>query len=351
MRRVTIKDVAEKAGVSKSTVSHVINKTRHVESDTEQKVVAAILELGYRPSSIARSLVSKRTKTAGLLVSNVGNPYYPEVIYGAEEVALANEYQLFLCNTGYNSDRGLRIVNSLIDKQVDGVLCLSSSLADTLIDELVDNNLPMVTLITSNAPRNDRISTITINFRTGIFQAIEHLVHLGHRRIALISGPNNLWTSKERRALFLEALSTNGIDPQDITEIEGDLRISGGRQALQQLLHIEPRPTAILAANDLMALGAMWEALKNEISVPGDLSVIGLDDIELSAAVSPPLTTISLPRYEIGKMAMEILLKMLEHQDMDDSQRTYQEIVVDTKLVVRQSTAQPSGQSSAALIV
>lgn len=343
MKRVTIKDVAELAGVSKSTVSHVINNTRHVEDNTKLRVKRAIDQLDYRPSSIARSLVSKRTKTVGLLVSNVGNPYYPEVIYGVEEIALKHGYQLFLCNTGYDTGRVITIVNSLIEKQVDGVLSLSSSLGDRVIEEITNSQTPVVTVINSLSRRSNLVSTISIDFEVGITQAIDHLVKLGHRRIAHISGPLNLWTAIERRDLFRKALVKNGLDPDEAIVIEGDLRIAGGRKAVGLLLEQTPRPTAAFAANDLMALGVMWEARNRGLRVPEALSVIGLDNIELSAAISPPLTTVAIPRYEIGKFAMNTLMEMINQGDdyQPGESSSAQDLVVDTQLIVRQSTTMP----------
>lgn len=334
MNRVTIKDVANRAGVSKSTVSHVLNKTRAVEEATREKVLRAVEELGYRPSQVARSLISKRTKTAGLLISDVSNPFYPDVILGVEEIAFAEDYSIFLCNTNYDLERGLKLVQSLVDKSVDGILFMSSSMSLQMVQEAVENQIHAVVLDWEDYNLQELASTITINFESGIQQAVRHLVEGGHQRIAHISGPLSLWTAQVRKNVFLKALEQNGIDGQQAVIIEGDLRIEGGRKAFEQLYQLYPRPTAVITANDLMALGVLWAARNAGLELPRDLSVIGLDDIDLASKVSPSLSTIALPRREIGKMAMQMLLEMIRQGREDQKSR----VIVDTTFVLRQST-------------
>ncbi|MGB9591044.1 MAG: LacI family DNA-binding transcriptional regulator [Candidatus Kryptoniota bacterium] len=334
MNRITIKDVANLAGVSKTTVSHVLNQTRFVQEDTRARVLKAIEELGYRPSSIARSLVSKRTKTVGLLISDVGNPFYPDVILGVEEVALANDYSIFLCNTNYDLQRAFKYINTIIDKSVDGVLFMSSSMTLEMVEEVVQHQIRAVVLDWGAMKLEEMASTITINFDVGIQQAIRHLVEMGHRNIAHVSGPLNLWTAQVRRDAFLRALKSNGLDWENAVIIEGDLRIEGGRKALEQIMGLNPRPTAVFTANDLMALGIIWAARNYHLNLPDDLSVVGLDDIDLSSKVTPSLSTVAMPRNEIGKMAMRMLLDLIEAGDSGVKQK----VSVDTAFVLRQST-------------
>jgi len=337
MRRVTISDVAERAGVSKSTVSHVINATRFVNHDTRQRVLEAINTLGYRPSTIARSMVSQHTRTVGLLISDVGNPFYSEVILGVDDVALANGYSVFLGNTSYDLERGMRLLISLVDRLVDGLLLMSSSLTVEMLQEAARHNIPTVVLDWGTPGVELSAVTITIDFESGIDQAVHHLVELGHRRIAHVSGPLDLWTARLRRDAFLTALPRHGLDPAEALIIPGDLRIEGGQKAIPQLLAARPRPTAVLAANDLTALGLLWAARAAGLNLPQELSVIGVDDIALASKVTPALTTISLPRYEIGRLAMETLLKLLREPATAPARHQ-----VATRLVVRASTAAPS---------
>jgi LacI family transcriptional regulator len=338
MKRVTITDVANLAGVSKSTVSHVLNQTRFVEESTRRKVVTAIENLGYRPSNIARSLVSKRTKTAGLLISDVGNPFYHEVIRGVEEIALAHGYSVFLCNTRYDLNLGMEFIHSLIEKSVDGILFMSSSMSLEMIEEVVQNQIQAVVLDWGN-PQVEKLATsIRINFAEGICQAVNYLVELGHTHIAHVSGPSDLWTAQVRKDIFLSALRENRLDTCQALVIEGNLRIDGGRRAFEQLIHASPRPTAVFAANDLTALGIVWAARNYGLNIPEQLSIIGLDDIELASEVNPALTTVALPRNEIGRMAMELLLDLITNPDKTGDQQHE----VSTKLTIRQSTARPA---------
>ncbi len=339
MSRSTIADVAQLAGVSKSTVSRVLSgNAEYMRAATRERVEQAIAELGYRPSSVARSLISKRTLTAGMLVSDIGNPFYPEVINGAEDVALKQGYNIFLCSSNYDLERGMTFVRSLIDKQVDGVLVMSSTMSDEWVQELARHNVPVVVLDWNTQDIEGTVGAISVDFEPGIRAAIDHLVELGHRRIAHVSGPLHLRTSHLRQDAFLKAMAAHNIDSQQITIVEGDLRIDGGKEALDHLLTLPERPTAVFAANDLMAMGIVRAARANDLRVPDDLSVVGLDNIWLIEDMEPPLTTVALPRYEIGQLAMQMLFDLLQEPALAQSVYHRQ---VETYFVIRQSTAVP----------
>jgi LacI family transcriptional regulator len=341
MKRVTISDVAEYAGVSKSTVSHVINQTRFVEEDTKQRVLEVIETLGYRPSSVARSMVSKRTKTAGLLVSDVGNPFYSEVILGVEETARTQDYNIFLCNTSYNIQRGMELIHSLIDKMVDGVLLMSSSMSMELVHELHKHRIPAVVMDWESNKVNGKAASISIRFSDGIREAVNYLYELGHRRFAHVSGPLQLWTACRRRDDFLNALEDCEIPPCEASIIEGNLRIDGGREAMGAIMELDQRPTAIFAANDLTALGLLWAANDYGLQIPEDMSLIGLDNIKLASQVTPPLTSVSLPRFEIGSLAMTLLLDLISLSENDHLDYSTLNKTVTTNLVIRKSTSKP----------
>lgn len=340
MSRATIADVAKVAGVSKSTVSRVLSgRDEYMKQETRARVEQAIAGLGYRPSSVARSLVSRLTYSVGLLVSDVGNPFYPEVIHGVEAVAFAHGYDMFLCNTNYDLERGMKFVRSLIDKQVDGVLIMSSTMSDAWVLELSENNVPVVVIDWQMKGVTDgAIGTLNVDYQPGIREMVDHLVGLGHRQIAHVSGPLRLRTAQLRRDAFFDALVANDLNPQNALLIEGDFRIEGGRQALAQLLAQEAPPTAIFAANDLMAMGIVRSARTHNLSVPGDLSVVGLDDIWLVRDMDPPLTTVALPRYELGSEAMKMLINLLQAASEENSKPVKK---IETHLVKRQSTGVP----------
>lgn len=338
MARSTISDVARMAGVSKSTVSRVLNgNLEYIRAETLAAVRTAIDTLGYRPSTAARSLTLKRTCTVGLLISDVGNPYYPEVIRAVEEIALANGYNVFLCNTNYDVARGEAFLRLLINQQVDGVLIMSSSMSDDWIRQLGDCQIPAVVLDWPFGAAAGRLGSIILDYEAGIRQAVEMLLSLGHHHFAHISGPLNLKTSQLRRDAFLGSLASCGVDPASVVVLEGNLRIDGGKRALATLAAMHPRPTAVFAANDLTAIGLIWAARGLGLHIPEDLSVVGLDDISLAAEVMPALSTVAMPRAQIGRAAMEMLLELIKLPP--DGQVVFRSVTMETRLVVRESTA------------
>lgn len=331
MSTPTIDDVAVAAGVSKATVSRVLGgKFTHIRPATRQRVEDAITALGYRPSAVARSLSSRRTFTIGMLVSDVANPFYADVIHGVEDAAIGAGYNVLLANTNYDVNRGLALIRSLVDRRADGVLVMSSSVSDDWLDELVVSNTAAVVLDWAGR-RMPGVSTIEVDFAPGIKEAAAMLVSYGHRRFAHVAGPLNLKTSRDRRDAFLSGLAAGGIRPEDVLIATGDLTIDGGRQAWQLLAEQRRAPTAVFCANDLMALGVLSAARSDGLRVPGDLSIVGLDDIWLASQFDPPLTTVALPRYEIGLLAADMLFGLLA--DREPERR-----VVSTSLVVRKST-------------
>jgi len=329
---ITIKDVASKAGVSASTVSHVINNTRYVREETTAKVVEAIQELNYYQNSQAKSLVTGKSHIIGLIVSDITNPFFPELVSGVEKNAIRQGFDVFLFNTDYDSERAAIITRRLIEQKVDGVIIMTTEIEFGLVNNLTSSAIPLVLLdwgITDSL-----VSNIKENFTIGIDEAISHLVELGHKEIAFISGPLNLKTAITRKEAFLTSLSKyQGIMAEPII-IEGDFKIEGGELAVTQILSSRKIPTAILAANDLMAIGAI-KGIKNQgLRVPHDISVIGLDDIYIASKMDPPLTTINLPRYKIGEIAWSLLHSLILNKNGPG-----REEAIDTRLVVRGTTA------------
>jgi LacI family transcriptional regulator len=333
----TIDDVAAAAGVSKATVSRVMNGDYvYIRKETRQRVEEAIASLGYRPSSVARSLTSKRTQTIGMMISDVGNPFYSDVIHGVEDVAIEQSYNIFLGNTNYDLARGMALVKSFIDRRVDGVLIMSSSMSDEWLEELTRAQVPVVVLDWEVKAKRGNLSAISVDYRAGIQGAAEHLIGLGHANFAHISGPAHLQTARDRRDAFLDALEEHGTNRSKVAILESNLTIEGGRQAVQKLLALSPRPSAVFTANDLMAIGILSEIQSSGVKVPEDLSIIGLDDIWLAAQTEPPLTTVALPRYDIGSMAVNILFELLNRSEKEPQTPILSK--VESSLVVRAST-------------
>ncbi|MBE2223073.1 MAG: LacI family DNA-binding transcriptional regulator [Anaerolineae bacterium] len=338
MSRTTIADVAKVAGVSKATVSRVLSGNyEYMRPNTRTKVENAIEKLGYRPSSVARSLTSNRTNTAAILVSDVGNPFYADVIHGVEDVAFKGHYDVFLCNTNYDLDRGLAFIRSLVDKRVDGVMIMSSSMSDLWLAELSKNNVPAVVLDWEVKAAGANVSTIGFDYSAGIQTAVDHLIALGHQHLVHVSGPLQLQTARDRRNAFWSALAKHGIPIESAPVIEGDLQIAGGRQAIEKIMGLSPRPTAVFTANDMTAIGLIAAARAKGIEVPRDLSVIGLDDIWLAEQLDPPLTTVGIPGYELGQLTMQMLFDLLDASGERPATPVRRQI--ETSLVVRQSTA------------
>jgi LacI family transcriptional regulator len=331
-----IADVAAAAGVSKATVSRVLSGSPvAIRPETREKVQKAVAELGFRPSSVARSLSVRRTFTVGVLVSDIGNPFYSDVIHGIEDAGLPKGYSFFLGNTNFDLPRGTDLIHSLIDRRVDGVIILFSRASDAWLTTLARHSVPASVVNWDSQLTLPETVAIDVDFRPGIQAAVEHLMALGHKHFAHVSGPLDLHTSRQRRDVYLEALAARGIDSSQVTIVEGDYYIEGGRSALRTLLKAKVRPTAVFAANDLMAIGVMGEARAQGLVVPGDLSVVGLDDVWLAAQTDPPLTTVAMPRYEIGFQAMQRLLELIEPGGTRSTDP------LATRLVVRESTAPP----------
>ena len=327
----TIKDVAEKAGVSTSTVSHVINNTRFVSEELKQSVLKAIKELSYYRDAQARGLATGKTHIIGLIVSDITNPFFPELIRGAETCATQQGYDVFLCNTGYDPERTSSLVRRLIEKKVDGAIIMTTEMEYALVVSLTTKKIPVVLL--DWGITDILVSNIKENFHKGIEEAIDHLIKLDHRNIAFISGPLNLKTAKTRRDVFLSIIKEYAVIMKEPIIIQGDWKISGGELAAERILNTPNHPTAILASNDLMAIGAMRKIKEVGLQIPKDISIIGLDDIFMSSLVDPPLTTINLPRYEIGKIAWNLLNYSMQNKD-----EMGKEEIVNTSLIVRNST-------------
>lgn len=327
-----IKDVAKVAGVSIATVSHVINKTRYVTEETRLKVEAAIERCNYTPNVQARSLASGRTRILGLIISDIANPFFPEVIKSIEEKASGHGYDVILSNTNYEPKRIVACVQRMLEQQVRGVAVMTSEMDFSLIDRLAAKNVAVVFLDVGQV--GPHISNIVVNYEKGIREGVEHLLSLGHRRIAYISGPSQLKSAAMRKAAFTRIMKKYQASLHTTPLIfEGDFKTDGGRRAAAEILRADPRPTAIVAANDLMAIGALREIKSAGLRAPQDISVIGFDDISFAALAEPQLTTIVIPRSEIGEAAIEALMETLKAPD-----HLGREVRVGTQLVVREST-------------
>jgi DNA-binding LacI/PurR family transcriptional regulator len=327
-----IKDVAQLAGVSTATVSHVINNTRFVSEEVKSKVKAAIEALNYTPNVHARSLSSGHSRTFGLIISDISNPFFPELIKSIEEKASAHGYDIILANTNYDPRRVVGSVQRMLEQNVRGVAIMTSEMDIGLSKRLADKRVALVFLDAGEV--GPHMSNIVVNYEKGIRESVEHLLALGHRHIAYVSGPPQLKSAARRRAAFTKIMKKHQASLRTTPFIyEGDFKATGGQRAAAEILRLQPMPTAIVSGNDLMALGALRELKNAGLRVPQDISVIGFDDISFAALAETQLTTIVIPRAEIGEAAIEALLHTIKAED-----NMGREFKVSTHLVAREST-------------
>jgi len=342
----TIKDVAALAGVSFTTVSHVLNDTRPVSADARRRVLAAVDEIGYLPSAVARSLRKSETKIVGVLVPNVQNPFFAELVCGVEESCRLAGYSVFLCNSDNDPKRQQQYMRTLLEKRVDGLLLSSAGDDEALAHIFKMASVPSVTV--DRLVPGARADRVSVNNQQGACNAVRHLIELGHRRIACISGPSEFEVARERCEGWRQALREAGMVPDESLVIESDFSSPGGYESARQMLRSQgqgdgagPAVTGIFASNDMMAIGALRAAAELGFKVPQQVSIVGFDDIELSRYVFPALTTVGCGVRQLGTEAGRVLIDRIEHPGGE-----LKEVLLTPHLVVRESTAPPPAPSA-----
>jgi DNA-binding LacI/PurR family transcriptional regulator len=326
----TMREVAKRAGVSPATVSRVLNKTQYIAPETERRVLEVVRQLNYFKNVHARRLATGQSDLFGLVISEIGNPYFPEIIRGFQAAAWDRGFDVLLFNTEYQPARIESVIRKLIESDVCGVAIMTSSLDKSAITELTAAGVGVV--FCNLGPPERLISNISIDYQCGISQAIEHVVSLGHRRAAVIAGPGNNRTAITIKHAMVAGLNDQKLDPLPV--IECNYRVDSGASAVRSILSQPEIPTVIFCGSDLIAMGAMKTLEEEGVRVPEDVSVVGIDDISFAFLARPPLTTISVPRENVGIIAFEALEKMLKlkrHKGAD--------YYLATRLVVRNSTA------------
>jgi DNA-binding LacI/PurR family transcriptional regulator len=330
---VTVYDVAQRAGVSIATVSRALNDRSRISASTRQHVLAVAAELGYQPNDLARSLVGKATQTIALLLPDIANPFFPELVKGVQTIADQRGHLLLLCHNADDEDKALHDLAMLRRKQVDGVILVAGALSGERFAE-ASAGLPVVVMDRKIVvPRS---TLVAVDHRIGARTATEHLLALGHRAIAHVAGPENLSVSVERRAGWEDALRAAGIESDEQLAIPGNFLEDGGWAAGQSLVKVRDRFTAVFAANDLTAIGLLAAFTEHGVRVPRDVSIIGFDGIHLAAYTTPKLTTVAQPIFELGQRAAELLLDRLAGGRAPEDA-----VILDTALVVRGSTGPP----------
>jgi LacI family transcriptional regulator len=302
--RITIADVARHAGVSKTTVSHVLSRKRPVSTMTRARVEEAIRELGYRPDGVARSLRTRTTHTVALIIPDITNPYYPAVARGLEDGLGGSTYRSFICNTDRHSEREVEFLEDVCDRGVDGIVLDSFTLSGERLAELVPPGVPLVRIGTTVID-DPGFDTVHADDEQGAFDATRHLIRRPSRRVAMVQGPPG--AAPRRNEGYLRALASVGAAPAPELVLPGEWTRDGGAAAMRRLLALPDPPQAVFCANDLMAFGVLDAAREAGLAIPGDLAVAGFDDIEAAAMTHPPLTTVSNPAYETGLLAGTLL--------------------------------------------
>jgi DNA-binding LacI/PurR family transcriptional regulator len=329
----SIKDVASTAGVSVATVSRVLNNNPRVKSPARARILAAIDQLGYQPSGIARNMRSQSVRVIGLVISDIQNPFFTTLVRAVEDVAYENQYTVLLCNSDEDLQKEQLYIDVLSRERVAGAIIVPTG--KDAFTPLLNARVPVVMVDRIVA---DRVAdAVVLDNVAGAFAATKHLIELGHRRIGLVGAPTSVSVGRERQRGYEKALRASKLkfDPNLICI--GNFKEQGGYQAARALLEREPRPTAILAVNNLMTLGACQAIAEKRLRIPKDISVIGFDDMPWFALLTPPLTAVRQPTYEIGVQAARLLFAR-----MQDNTRAVETRVLKPELIVRGSTAPPT---------
>lgn len=334
----SIRHVAQRADVSIATVSRVVNGISTVAPELAERVWSAVKEVGYVPNTQARALVSGRSRILGLVVSEITNPFFPELVQEFENLAVEQGYEVFIGSTNYDTVRTEALIRRMLQRSVDGVAIMTFGIEEELIQKLVERAFPLV--FVDAGPNLPNIRVLKVNYGEGIREAVQHLAALGHRQIAFISGPLQMRSAVARRDAFVSAIAELGLTvrPEDL--VEGTHTMEGGIKASEQLIALAELPTGIVCSNDMTAIGVLHGLHRATHPVPNDVSVVGFDDIHLAQFMLPPLTTVRMSCKHLAAAAVQALRAGIEPDSPHAQQREWP---ISTQLVVRQSTSFPRG--------
>jgi LacI family transcriptional regulator len=329
---ITIYDVAREASVSMATVSRVVNGNPNVKPVTRKKVLEVIDRLGYRPNAVARGLASKKTTTVGVIIPDISNIFFAELARGIEDIATMYKYNIILSNSDQNKDKELHLLNTMLGKQVDGLVFMGGNITAEHVEEFEKSPVPIV--LAGSIEESNKIPSVNIDYEEAVYDSIKEFIEKGHKNIAFVVGPlhepKNMF--KKLRG-YQRALQDFGIPYNEELVVEGDYTYDSGIEAIEKLLEVADRPTAILVGSDEMALGVVHGAEDKGYKVPEDFEVITSDNTRLSLMVRPQLTTIVQPLYDIGAVAMRLLTKLMNKEKVSE-----QIVVLPHRIEHRQST-------------
>ena len=330
MKRPTMNDVAALAEVSTATVSHVINKTRFVKEETRQRVLDAIHELEYRPSSVARSLNTNRTQTIGLIVSDASNYFFGEMLLGVENVLMPEDYTLLVCNTAETLERESHYLDLLLRQRVDGIIAAATSQQWDVLTEAQVQHTPVV--FVDRRFEGLKGPFVGVDNERGAYEGTSHLISCGHRRIGILAGFQRLSTMRQRLAGFQLAMHEHTLPIHEEWILTSELSIEAGYKAMNKLLMLQDRPTAVFINNNLLSLGALLALKETNLDCPDCMALVGFDDHPWAAVSSPPLTVVRQPAQQLGQTAAQMLLSLIKGEPLPQRQ-----ILLDCDLIIRQS--------------
>ena len=337
---MNIAEIAKRASVSTATVSRTINQSGPVKPATARKIWRVIAELDYYPNSHARALVSGRSRLLGLIVSDITNPFFSELIRAFESRAAQQQYDLLITSTDYHTQRMTATLRRMLERKVDGVALMTSEMDLGLIRDLSRRGVPMVFMDVGQM--GPRMSHVSIDYGNGIMQAVDHVVDLGHRNVAFISGPLDLHSARTRRQAFVDRMRKHGLAPDRRLIREGTHTAEGGQREMAALLRGTKRPSAVVASNDWTAIGALHAIQEAGLNVPADISLVGFDDIPLVSYTNPALTTVRMSAADVGATAFQALFQLVGGERLEGDVHP-----IPTRLVVRNSTAKFNPKRSA----
>jgi len=314
---ITIYDVAREANVSMATVSRVVNGNPNVKPATRKKVLEVIERLGYRPNAVARGLASKKTTTVGVIIPDISSPFFAELARGIEDIATMYKYNIILSNSDQNKDKELHLLNTMLGKQVDGVVFMGGNISEEHVAEFKRSPAPIV--LAGSLEDSEQVPSVNIDYEQATFDAVNTFIEKGHKRIAMVIGPFHEPINKEKKLVgYKKALEAAGISVEEDLIVEGDYTYDSGIEAFEKLLELSDKPTAIYVGSDEMAVGVVHGAQDKGYSVPDDFEVISSDNTRISLMVRPQLTTVIQPLYDIGAVAMRLLTKFMNKEKVSE---------------------------------
>ncbi|AIE61055.1 catabolite control protein A [Bacillus methanolicus] len=329
---VTIYDVAREANVSMATVSRVVNGNPNVKPATRKKVMEVIERLGYRPNAVARGLASKKTTTVGVIIPDISSTFFAELTRGIEDIATMYKYNIILSNSDQNKEKELHLLNTMFGKQVDGIVFMSGNISSEHVEEFEKSPVPIV--LAGSIEETEKIPSVNIDYEQAAYDVVQSFIEKGHKEIAFVIGPLHEPINKEKKlAGYKRALENYGIPFREDLIIEGDYTYDSGIEAIEKLLEMDARPTAIFVGSDEMALGVIHGAEDKGYKIPDDFEVISSDNTRLTLMVRPQLTTVVQPLYDIGAVAMRLLTKLMNKEEVSD-----QIVILPHRIEFRRST-------------